>query len=190
MTQSFTPLSDRLITAINVATTAHDGHFRKGTSIPYVSHLFGVMHLVATETSDEDIVIAALFHDILEDVPDQYSAEEMATEFGLNVVKLVRGVTKNSELGSWQERADAYLSHLEEAPEGSVLISGADKFHNLSSILMDIDAHGDDLWNRFNSGKERQQWWYSSVYDLVSRRLPDVSFLPAYKQKLDRLNSL
>ena len=164
--------SPRLIQAINTAAWAHRGHVRKGTDIPYVSHVFDVMHLVSQVTDDEDVLIAALFHDILEDVPEEYSPQRMAEEFGDRVVELVRGVTKDSTLSSWQDRSDAYLAHLREADDGSVLISAADKLHNLLSIHADLDALGDELWGRFNSGKERQLWWYRSVADLVQERLP------------------
>ncbi|OHR23226.1 HD domain-containing protein [Corynebacterium sp. HMSC034A01] len=164
--------SPRLIKAINTAAWAHRDHVRKGTDIPYVSHVVGVMHLVSQVTDDEDVLIAALFHDILEDVPEEYSPQRMAEEFGDRVVELVRGVTKDSSLSSWQDRSDAYLAHLREADDGSVLISAADKLHNLLSIHADLDTLGDELWGRFNSGKERQLWWYRSVADLVQERLP------------------
>lgn len=164
--------SPRLIQAINTAAWAHRDHVRKGTDIPYVSHVVGVMHLVSQVTDDEDVLIAALFHDILEDVPEEYSPQRMAEEFCDRVVELVRGVTKDSSLSSWQDRSDAYLAHLREADDGSVLISAADKLHNLLSIHADLDTLGDELWGRFNSGKERQLWWYRSVADLVQERLP------------------
>ena len=164
--------SPRLIQAINTAAWAHRDHVRKGTDIPYVSHVVGVMHLVSQVTDDEDVLVAALFHDILEDVPEEYSPQRMAEEFGDRVVELVRGVTKDSTLSSWQDRSDAYLAHLREADDGSVLISAADKLHNLLSIHADLDQLGDELWGRFNSGKERQLWWYRSVADLVQERLP------------------
>lgn len=181
--------SPRLIRAINTAAWAHRGHVRKGTDIPYVSHVFGVMHLVSQVTDDEDVLIAALFHDILEDVPETYSVERMADEFGARVVELVRGVTKNSALSSWQERSDAYLAHLRRADEGSVLVSAADKLHNLLSIHADLDEIGDELWERFNSGKERQLWWYRSVAEVVQERLPGNALGQELSRQVERLVS-
>lgn len=181
--------SPRLIKAINTAAWAHRDHVRKGTDIPYVSHVFGVMHLVSQVTDDEDVLIAALFHDILEDVPEEYSAERMGEEFGDRVVELVRGVTKDSTLSSWQDRSDAYLAHLRKADDGSVLISAADKLHNLLSIHADLDELGDELWARFNSGKERQLWWYRSVADLVLERLPGNPLGEELARQVDRLEN-
>ena len=181
--------SPRLIQAINTAAWAHRGHVRKGTDIPYVSHVFDVMHLVSQVTDDEDVLIAALFHDILEDVPEEYSPQRMAEEFGDRVVELVRGVTKDSSLSSWQDRSDAYLAHLREADDGSVLISAADKLHNLLSIHADLDELGDELWGRFNSGKERQLWWYRSVADLVQERLPGNPLGEELVRQVERLEA-
>lgn len=181
--------SPRLIQAINTAAWAHRDHVRKGTDIPYVSHVVGVMHLVSQVTDDEDVLVAALFHDILEDVPEDYSPERMAEEFGDRVVELVRGVTKDSTLSSWQDRSDAYLAHLREADGGSVLISAADKLHNLLSIHADLDQLGDELWGRFNSGKERQLWWYRSVADLVQERLPGNPLGEELARQVERLEA-
>mgnify|MGYP001941678181 FL=1 len=181
--------SPRLIQAINTAAWAHRDHVRKGTDIPYVSHVFGVMQLVSQVTDDEDVLIAALFHDILEDVPEEYSPERMTREFGERVVELVRGVTKDSTLSSWQERADAYLAHLRKADDGSVVISAADKLHNLLSIHADLDELGDDLWARFNSGKERQLWWYRSVADLALERLPGNPLGEELARQVERLEN-
>lgn len=182
--------SPRLLRAIDTAAWAHRDHVRKGTTIPYVSHVFGVMHLLSQVTDDEDVLIAGLFHDILEDVPEEYSAAEMEMEFGPRVVELVRGVTKDNTLDSWQERSDAYIAHLRDAEDGSVLISAADKLHNLMSILGDHAEIGDELWGRFNSGKERQQWWYRAIYTVAAERLPGnplVEELGVRVEELERL---
>ncbi|MEH0146725.1 HD domain-containing protein [Corynebacterium sp. Q4381] len=182
--------SPRLIRAINTAAWAHRGHVRKGTDIPYISHIFGVMHLVSEVTDDEDVLIAALFHDILEDVPEEYSAEEMEADFGPRVVELVGGVTKDSLLPDWQSRADAYLEHLRASDDGSVLISAADKLHNLLSILADHQAIGEDIWARFNSGKERQQWWYRAVSNVASERLPGNPLVVELQKRVAELEAL
>ena len=179
--------SPQLLRAINTAALAHRGHVRKGTDIPYVSHVFAVMHLVSQVTDDEDVLIAALFHDILEDVPEAYSAEQMATDFGDHVVDLVRGVTKDDTLTDWQERSEAYLAHLRSADEGSVLVSVADKLHNLLSIHADLDVIGDELWGRFNSPMERQVWWYRSVYEVAREKLPNNALLDELGRQVERL---
>lgn len=185
-----TATSPRLLRAINVAATAHDGHYRKGTDIPYFSHVVSVMHLLSTVTDDEDVLIAGLFHDILEDVPERYSEERMRAEFGDRVVELVKGVTKDENISDWQERSNAYLEHLLRAEDGSVLVSVADKLHNLLSILADHEEIGEDLWGRFNSGRDNQKWWYRSVHELAAQRLPGNPLVEKLGEKVAVLGQL
>lgn len=182
--------SPRLLSAINVAAYAHRNHTRKGTNIPYVSHIFSVMHLASTVTDDEDVLIAALFHDILEDVPEEYSEAQMREDFGDRVVELVLGVTKDDSISDWQERSDAYLAHLSGADEGSVIVSVADKLHNLLSILADHAEIGDELWGRFNSGKDRQQWWYGAVSEVAAKRIPGNPLVAVLEEKVAELRAL
>ena len=182
--------SSRLMRGIATASRAHDGHYRKGSGVPYISHPMSVMLIAASVTNDEDVLLAALFHDILEDVPEEYSAEQMEQDFGPRVLTLVQGVTKDDTLSGWQERADAYLAHLEQAEEGSVLVSAADKLHNLLSILADHQAIGEELWLRFNSGKERQQWWYGAIYQVAQQRLPGNALVEELGFRVRELRAL
>ena len=83
----------------------------------------------------EDVLIACLLHDTLEDVLERYSAQQMEQDFGPHVLNIVRGVTKDDSLDSWRERSDAYLDHLRGVSEVSAIGSACDRLHNLSSIL-------------------------------------------------------
>lgn len=166
-------LEPRLDKAIRVAAWAHREQVRKSTGIPYIVHPFAVMTIANRATSDEDVLIACLFHDILEDVPEQYSRERMHAEFGERVVCIVDGVTKDSSIADWRERSEAYLAHLQGARSESVIVSAADKIHNLQSTLIDYELHGENIWERFNSGKREQLWWYTSILRVLSDRMPD-----------------
>lgn len=181
--------SDRLMRGIATASRAHDGHYRKGSGVPYISHPMSVMLIAASVTHDEDVLLAALFHDILEDVPENYSRAEMKDEFGLRVVEIVEGVTKNSSLPSWQERADAYLEQLSRGSAKSIIVAAADKFHNLSQTLEDLDSEGHSLWRRFRSTPSQQLWWYRSVRNVVAERLPDMPLLDDLDVLIERLDS-
>lgn len=164
--------SPRLIRAINTAAWAHRNQTRKASELPYVSHVFGVMALLAQVTDDEDVLIAGLFHDIIEDVPEEYSAERMTEEFGQRVVDLVQWVTKNDDIQDWQARSEAYLARLAEAPVEAIMIAAADKLHNLLTSLDDLEHTGEKFWQRFSAPKDRQHWWYGEVLAIVQRRLP------------------
>ena len=181
--------SDRLMRGIAIASRAHDGHYRKGSGVPYISHPMAVMLIAASVTNDEDVLLAALFHDILEDVPENYSRAEMKDEFGLRVVEIVEGVTKNSSLPSWQERADAYLEQLSRGSAESIIVAAADKFHNLSQTLEDLDREGHSLWRRFRSTPSQQLWWYTNVRNVIAERLPDMPLLDDLDILIERLDS-
>lgn len=181
--------SDRLLRAIATASRAHDGHYRKASAVPYISHPMSVMLIAASLTNDEDVLVAALFHDIFEDVPEHYSREAMQAEFGPHVVEIVEGVTKDSSLRTWQERADAYLRQLARGCDESVIVAAADKYHNLSQTLADLNHDGHAMWQRFNSTPTQQLWWYSQVHDVVANRLPELPILPELNSLIQQLDS-
>lgn len=180
-------LSPRLRNAINTAATSHRDQVRKGSGIPYVSHLYQVMFLLSQVTDDEDVLIAGLLHDTLEDVPEQYDALEMERDFGARVRGMVEDLTKIED-PSWQVRADAYIQHLEHhASNEAVLISTADKLHNLMSIHDDLEVIGEALWERFNSGKEQQRWWYAEIARVSTTRLGENVLNRQLQELVDKL---
>lgn len=189
-------MSQRILRAINTAAWVHDGQLRKGTDLPYVSHVYGVMHLVSQQPGvDENAIIAAVLHDVLEDASDKYSIENMERDFGELATAHVRMITKDKALNTWRERADDYLSRLDFISSPPLVIAACDKVHNLSSILADYDEVGDELWERFNSGKESQRWWYWAVYTKIERRLRedyqiDLPILHQYRELLDLFEEL
>ena len=122
MPMTWTPRIDR---ALAVAARLHEGRYRKGDPTPYVYHPIAVALIVSDFTDSEDVVVAALLHDVLEDVPPEtYSAEDMTAEFGVEVTALVQGVSEPKVAGApkrpWQERKEGYLRRLagEQAVDG------------------------------------------------------------------------
>lgn len=167
--------TDRLDKAIRIAAEAHNAkpQYRKGTKIPYVVHPFGVMLIASEVTEDEDILIACLLHDILEDVePQVYSESNMQKDFGDRVVSIVKDVTKDDTEKDWLKRSKLYLKHLEEqAKPEAVIVSAADKIHNLHSILIDYATEGEKLWQRFSTKSSADQlWWYEQIHSVLLKR--------------------
>lgn len=165
----------RLDNAIKMAAWSHEQakQHRKGSDAPYIIHPFGVMVIAGNVTNDEDILIACLMHDILEDVDCSiYSENEMRKDFGDRVVSIVKDVTKDESISVWRDRSKAYLNHLEhQASDEAVIVSAADKIHNLLSIISDYAAIGDELWQRFSTKNSRDQlWWYESILSVIQKR--------------------
>ncbi len=182
----------RLDSALRKAAWAHEksGQHRKGTDIPYIIHPVGVMVIASNVTDDEDVLIACLMHDVLEDVrADIYDEGKMREEFGSRVVEIVKNVTKDGDKPDWRDRANDYLQHLEySASDEAVIVSASDKIHNLLSILVDYSTYGEELWNRFSTKSSADQlWWYESILAVIERRkVPEM----LVNQLAEQVNSL
>lgn len=181
--------------AIEFAAVAHRGQTRKSTDIPYISHPYAVALLVFNATQSEDLFIAALFHDILEDVPrDVCDAESIQRRFGSEVLEMVQMLSEDKVPGEdekpWKERKLGYLKHLETGPEGVVLISVADKLHNLIATLNDYEEIGNELWNRFNAGSSEQLWFYESILQIASKRLPSSPIVTQLGDNVSKLQGV
>lgn len=182
--------SRRLDKAIAIAARAHDGHVRKGSDVPYIVHPFRTMHIASQVTRDEDVLIACLLHDILEDVPDNYTKEQMMEDFGARVVGFVEDVTKDSQIQDWRERAEAYLTNMRVADEGSLVVCVSDKINNLNAILIDYETMGSKVWEKFNSPRDEQLWWYESIYRIVLDRIRDTPLREAMSRQMKELRKI
>ena len=160
----YAPIVDQ---ALQVAYRAHAGQLRKGDGSPFILHPIMVATICVRYGTPDDVVAAALLHDVLEDCPDRYSRDRMAEEFGEPITRLVEGVTEvkteNGQPLPWETRKLAYLDHLRSAPEGSWLICCADKIHNIHAVVAAYERYGDALWNSFNSPAHKRLWLYEQV---------------------------
>lgn len=154
--------------AIVFAAKAHDGQVRKGTSIPYISHPFAVgMYLKQGNCSDK-VIAAGILHDTIEDTEVTY--EELVSEFGTKVASLVRAASEHDKSLPWKERKLHTINYLNEASIEEIQVITADKLHNLHSIRQDLKLLGDEIWSRFNRGKEDQHWYYSRIVQALAQR--------------------
>jgi len=178
---NFESSRDKLEHARQVADYAHALQTRKGSGEPYSNHSHAVAEITSQYTDNTDAVIAAEFHDILEDVPsDRYSEQQMLDEFGSDVVELVKMVSENKRADDpteapWEVRKQSYIDHLAalENPD-ALIISAADKIHNLRSMIGDYQRLGDELWLKFNAPKEKQLWNYEQIFEVLSQKdLPE-----------------
>ena len=162
-------LSERFSQAVTCAHELHKEHVRKGTQIPYISHLMAVASLVMEGGGSEGEIIAALLHDAVEDCGGEPVLDKIKNRFGQNVASIVDGCTETYEdpKPPWKARKDAYISHIKEANPSVKLVSCADKLHNVRCILSDYRQEGETLWSRFNASKEETLWFYQSMADVL-----------------------
>jgi (p)ppGpp synthase/HD superfamily hydrolase len=171
------PLTERYDDAMTYAAKLHRLQTRKGTTIPYLSHLLAVSSLVLEAGGDEELAIAGLLHDSLEDQPDKTSYEELVTRFGSRVADIVRECSDaepaaGEQKPPWKARKEGYIAHLESAPTDVLMVSRADKLPNARSIAQDARSLGDGLWPRFNASKDDQFWYYDELTRVFSERFP------------------
>jgi len=157
-----TKLTQRFERALLFAARKHAGQIRKGTPAPYISHVIGVASLVLEAGGDEDLAIAALLHDVVEDCGGAPMLKEVRRRFGKRVAHVVEGCTQQIEL-PWRERRENYIKHLRSADADVRLVSAADKLHNARHILTDYREIGDAIWERFNGGREGTLWYYQAL---------------------------
>jgi (p)ppGpp synthase/HD superfamily hydrolase len=176
-----TVLTDKFDRALLYATHIHGGQVRKGTSTPYIAHLMAVAATVLEYGGDEDLAIAALLHDSVEDQGGKARLEDVRNRFGERVAKIVKACSdsladtaKGERKAGWQERKEAYLAHLQTVDEDVLRVSLADKVHNARAILRDLRKKdvGERIWARFSQPKDRTLWYYRNLADKFRKLLP------------------
>ena len=162
--------TDRISAAFALAALVHEKQTRKSTNIPYISHPMAVAAQVAVWGGSEDQFIAALLHDVVEDGGAQYMPV-IEEHFGKHVLDLVMACSdaapqRGQPKGSWIERKEKYIANLRSAADEVLLISAADKWHNLASILADAKQLGEAVFDRFirqdfeRTDKKKMVLWY------------------------------
>ena len=171
--------SERFDEALQFATQAHAGQFRKGTAVPYITHPVAVASMLRGLGCDEDLQIAALLHDVMEDCGTPRA--ELASRFGERVAGIVETCTVMPDGGgdgggraSWRRRKREIITRLGTADADALLVAAADKLHNLNSILCDLEEGLELVWERFNAPREDQLRYYDTVRRVLAPRLMGI----------------
>jgi (p)ppGpp synthase/HD superfamily hydrolase len=170
-----TAFSPRVDAALALAARAHRTQLRKGTDTPYIVHPVGVALILDRHGLDEDLVVAGLLHDTVEDTG--LELEAIRAGFGDDVAALVDAMTERKlDHGAerpWRERKEEAIAHFATADARLAALKGADLLHNLQCTLADLKLHGSAVWARFNAGKDEWLWYYSEMASRVAARLGD-----------------
>lgn len=156
--------------AVEFAVEAHRGAVRKGTQVPYIVHPLEAAVIVGSMTGDEELIAAAVLHDVLEDT--DATEEELRRRFGDRVTDLVVAETDDKRK-SWMERKRNKLVRAREAGRELQILMLADKLSNIRSMARDYLLLGEAFWQRFNrKDKEAHAWYYWGMADSL-RSLED-----------------
>ena len=169
--------------AMEFATKAHEGTYRKGTHVPYIVHPLEACQIVAEMTSDPEMIAAAALHDVVEDTP--YTLDDIKSVFGERVAQLVANESENKRRGemkaedSWHLRKEETIAHLHNASIDLKIIALGDKLSNIRALHRDYLAFGDELWKKFNQkNKKQQEWYYRSLVNCFE----ELNGFPQWKE--------
>lgn len=168
----------RYAEALSFALEVHAGHRRKGTEVPYASHLLQVSGKILEHGGDVDQAIAGLLHDAIED-SDHVSFDVLLSRFGADVAAIVSDCTDtlpgdtSRKKSPWRARKERYLGQLRATRPRSLLVAACDKSHNVSNLVNDLRVHGPGTLERFSAGAEEQLWYFESVCAVVAGRIPE-----------------
>jgi (p)ppGpp synthase/HD superfamily hydrolase len=192
------PLSERFDDALLYAARHHREQLRKGSRVPYMSHLMSVSAIVLEHGGSEDQAIAALLHDAVEDAPDGQGPtvlREIRERFGEPVADIVEACSdgldeSGNRSGSWPERKRPYVAGLldpAKKSDAALLVTAADKIHNGSRIAADLREFGPTFWSTFNACEHELLWYYTSVDAAIADRLPVTPIAEALHRAVDEL---
>lgn len=172
-----TSLLDR---AIIYAVKAHAGIERRGKGFPYIVHPMEAVEIVATMTPDQELLAAAVLHDVVEDTP--ITVDDLRAEFGDRIATLVeqesdKFVEGVSEADSWHDRKQAAIDRLAAAPRDAKMVALGDKLSNMRAIWRDWMEKGDDIWNIFHvTDRSEHEWHYRGLADSLRELDETVAF--------------
>ena len=171
--------------AIAFAVKAHDGQRRKKSAAPYILHPMEAAVIVGTMTDDQELIAAAVLHDVVEDAG--ITIDEIGERFGPRVKELVSSETENkrTELppaDTWRIRKEESLALLRKTEDvGVLMVWLGDKLANMRSIYRDWKLEGDAMWQRFNQKSVSEQAWYYRSIVALTQRLSNTSAWIEYK---------
>ena len=176
-------LSSLLCQATRLEAQAHDGAYRKGGRAPYLLHVMETAEIVGTMTEDEDVLAAAVLHDVLEDT--SVTEEELRETVGGHVTELVLAVSENKRREqpaemTWRLRKQESVERLLKEPRLEVkMIALGDKLSNIRALQRDYGILGEQVWERFNNKSKAEQGWY---YQAVTDALQDLNVYPVWHE--------
>ncbi len=177
--------------ALIFAAKAHEGQYRKGTDVPYITHPVGLAVTLMDLNCADEVIVAALLHDVVEDTI--VTLDEIEVEFGGQVAGLVGAVSEPDRDAPWEVRKEHTINKLRHASLSVKLLACADKLYNIRSMAQDYAAVGEQIWERFNRGKEKQAWYYRFLTERLIGGLEKserYQIFAEYRQQAENLCSI
>jgi (p)ppGpp synthase/HD superfamily hydrolase len=184
--------SPKVLEAMQLAFRLHNRQARKGTKIPYLSHLTGVAGLVAMAGGSEKEIIAALLHDAVEDQGGKRTLQLINRRFGSTVAAIVAEVSENPT-GTWEQRKRGKIAKIASGhfSPSALRVKVADNVHNSSTMIIERQEKGPAFWQIFSRGRSGTLWYYRGLlaaYEQVGLQSPLLKRLRANISRLEQMD--
>jgi (p)ppGpp synthase/HD superfamily hydrolase len=173
--------------ALQFAAEAHENQYRKRTKIPYITHPVAVGMILMKAGYDDELVAAGILHDVAEDTIK--TLRDIEENFGKRITTIVEGCSEPDKTLSWEERKEHSIDFLTTASEDIRAVACADKLHNIRSIIYDFEQNGEQVWIRFNRGKQKQEWYYRNIVKSLGA-MSSFTLLKELEAEVDKLFSI
>ena len=167
--------------ALYFASQKHDGQYRKGGHVPYITHPVQVAFGVGSYTNDEGIIAAALLHDVLEDCVD-VSINLLQKEFGDRITRMVSEVSlnKGKKHKTWKEKKETYLKKIKEESKDALIIIAVDKMDNMQAYFEGLKDKGYEMSKYFGGTPDEYRWYYKTIGDILMVKLRENHIVKDY----------
>ena len=150
--------------AIMFATLAHAGDIRKSEpDKPKIIHPLAVAQILIEYGADNNVIAAGVLHDVWEDT--KYTLEDIKKVFGEDIAHLVYVASEPDKSKSWEERKKHTINETKKLELREKLVPLADKINNIESLERLFKQKGCVDFSAFKRGKEKQEWYYRSIYE-------------------------
>jgi guanosine-3',5'-bis(diphosphate) 3'-pyrophosphohydrolase len=179
--------------ALRWAAVWHRDQERRGSGVPYVQHAMAVAMILDRLGFPEEVVIAGLLHDVVEDT--EATLDQVRSAFGAEVAEIVRHCSEvkldaQGRKRPWIDRKRDHLDALATAPLSALAVVLADKLHNLRSIQLDLQE-GRPVWSQFHADREQVLWYYRSAIEQLGGNDPRLEALTRQcRQVLNEVEAL
>lgn len=184
--------SARYDAALCLAARAHRTQKRKGRDVPYIVHPVQVATILLRYGFAEDVVIAGLLHDVVED--QDVSLDTIGAEFGPAVAEMVAALSERKREGGkprpWEERKKEALAHLRQASAGAMAVKAADVLHNAHSLRAHLQRDSAAAWEHYSRGSDQTLWYYRAVLEIVQNELDGHPLLDEVREAVSDLEQV
>ncbi|PIR85299.1 phosphohydrolase [Candidatus Kaiserbacteria bacterium CG10_big_fil_rev_8_21_14_0_10_45_20] len=173
--------------AARISAIAHRNQVRKQEDVPYIMHPVAVALSLAQHNFSDEVVAAALVHDVLEDT--DFPESELRAQLGDEVMRIVHAVSNDDSL-SWEEKKAKYVEIVRKGGESVWAVAIADKIHNAKDLIASAEKQGSAIWNNFNRGKEKKVWFEELVLAMFREEGWQHSLVEEYATLIERIKAI